>query len=98
MIYGDHYYDGLCDNYLDPDNGFGSFTRYRREENDLPDGLFVLEHDHDDDAVPCLDLNAMNDGECPLVWFHVYNNVVVGPCDKNFDSYFRTLVDSWTNL
>ena len=96
--YPNHCYEGLGDDYLHPEYGFGRFTRILREDNDLPDGLFVIEHDHDADELVCIDLNQMHDGECPLVWFHVYENVVTGPCEPTFDSFFRNLVDSWVNM
>lgn len=98
MEYPNHSYTGLDDDYLHPEYGFGRYTELLRQENDLPDGLFVLESDHDADELVCLDLNQMQDGECPLVWFHVYQHKVTGPCEPNFDSFFRNLVDSWVNM
>jgi hypothetical protein len=96
--YPNHSYEGIDDDYLHPEYGFGTFTRLLRKNNDLPDGLFVLESDHDADEIACLDLNQMENSECPVIWYHVYNNKTSGPCNDSFDSFFRNLVDSWVNM
>ena len=96
MSFLDHYYEGVDDDYLNPDCGFGSFTTHLRDDNELPDGLFVLEADHDADVVRCLNLNELRDGECPLVWFHVFRNEVVGDAENSFETFFLELVDAWT--
>lgn len=93
--YPNHAYTGIDDDYLHPSFGFMRHTEAIRTQYGLPAGLLVLESDHDLEELACLDLNSMKDGECPVVWFHVYTGEVVGKCANSFDEFFRQLVERW---
>ena len=95
MAYSDLVFDGLDDNYLHPDFGFGRLTRSLQKARSLPSGLFVLEFDQDMDEIACLDLNSMSDGECVVVWFDVHSNAVETSPYGNFDEYFRDTIRKW---
>ena len=71
-------------------------TNMIRAQCDIPDGLLALEYDHDSDRIAFLDLNQMNDGECPVFWYYPFTGELCGKCATNFDQFFRRLVLEWT--
>ncbi|NWO06788.1 MAG: SMI1/KNR4 family protein [Alteromonadaceae bacterium] len=95
LEYPNHYYTGIDEDYLDPENGFMANTLLLREEHSLPEGYFCLEYDHDAHELACLDLAQYNEGEYPVVWFNVYSQKIIGQCAKNFDCFIREQLEPW---
>ncbi len=94
--YPNHYYTSIDDDYLDAQDGFMCNTNMLREQaGHLPDGLIALESDHDADHWACLDLNRMENGECPVVWYHAFEGRILGDCASSFDEFIRRLVAEW---
>jgi hypothetical protein len=94
--YPNHVYTGIDDDYLHPEYGILAHNDMVRAQCGLPEGLLVLEYDHDADELACLDLNQMCEGECPVVWYHLYKSQIIGRCADSFDHFFRRLVSGWT--
>ena len=92
----DAHYTSIDEDYLDDVDGFMCNTNMIREQVGLPDGLLVLEYDHDADRIACLDLAAMENDECPVVWYHPFLGHVIGPCSRSFRDFFVGLVREWT--
>ena len=92
----DAHYTSIDDNYLDDNDGFMCNTNMIRSQCDIPDGLIAIEYDHDSDSIAFLDLNQMNDAECPVVCYNPFTGHPHGKCDDSFDHYFRRLVSEWT--
>ena len=92
----DAHYTSIDDDYLDGVDGFMCNTNMIREQVGLPDNLLALEYDHDTDRIACLDLAAMDDDECPVIWYHPLLGQIIGPCAKSFREFFVGLVREWT--
>ena len=92
----DAHYTSIDDDYLDDSDGFMCNTNMIRSQCELPDGLIAVEFDHDADSIAFLDLNQMNDGESPVLWYNPFTGQLLGKCADNFDQFFRRLVSEWT--
>ncbi len=92
----DAHYTSIDDDYLDDNDGFMCNTNMIRGQCDIPNGLIALEYDHDSDQIAFLDLNQLNDGECPVLWYNPFTGELRGKCADNFDQFFRRLVTEWT--
>lgn len=90
-----HSYSGISQLAKGSDGGILKFTEIVKKENGLPDGLLVLEYDHDAEELACLDLNEMKEGECRVVWYDIYQEEISGICARSFDQFFRQLVKDW---
>lgn len=97
IAYPNHFYTSIDDQFLDPQDGFLCNTNMlRAQAGHLPEGLIALESDHDADQWACLDLSRMENGECPVVWYHAFEGRIVGDCAPSFEAFFRSLVAEWT--
>ena len=94
----DAHYTSIDDNYLDDNDGFMCNTNMTRNQCDIPGGLIALEYDHDSDRIAFLDLNQLNDGECPVFWYNPFTGDSQGKCADSFDQYFRRLVSEWVTV